>query len=65
MATTMQWSYIMRWLLSDISQYYNVPHILQDNVAADNEFIGVVTDATHHNVKDNVCQGNQPKCKGM
>ena len=45
---------------------YTYIYIVQDNVAASNEFtIGAVTDATHHNVKNNVCQGNEPKCKGM
>ena len=39
--------------------------LLQDNTAAKGEFIGVVTDAAHHNVKNNKCQGNNPKCKGM
>lgn len=34
-------------------------------MAAANEFIGVVTDATHNNVKDNVCKGNKPKCSDI
>ena len=39
--------------------------MLQGNTAAKGEFIGVVTDATHNNVKNNICRDNNPKCRGM
>ena len=32
-------------------------------MATANEFIGAVIDATHHNVKDNVCQGMHQSVK--
>ena len=38
---------------------------LQSNTAAAGEKIGVVVDAAHHNVKDNICKDNHPKCTGM
>lgn len=38
---------------------------IQSNTAAAGEKIGVVVDAAHHNVKDNICKDNHPKCTGM
>ena len=58
-------SLVKKYMFLNMHDESSVCYIPQDNTAAANHMIGVVTDSTHNNVKNNVCQGNKPKCTGM